>query len=189
MNRDAFEKHAMAALDGLYSYALRLVRNPEDAADLVQETFAKSLNRLDGFGEAEAVRPVLFRILYNCFVDSWRKKKRRLRLVALPASDELGSVDSGVSHNLATDHRDVLAEALSQEVDAALGELEDELRETLWLREIEDFSYAEIAKIMDVPIGTVRSRLSRARVQMAANLQNYAKGRGYIPSRIGEEGS
>ena len=189
MNRDDFEQHAMAALDGLYSYALRLVPNPEDAADLVQETFVKSLSRLDGFREPGAVRPVLFRILYNCFVDSWRKKRRRLRLVALPPSGELENLDSAVRTNLSTDSREFLAEALSQDVDAALNELEDELRQTLWLREIEDFSYAEIAEIMDVPVGTVRSRLSRARAQMAANLQSYAKGHGYLHTRFGKEGS
>ncbi|MBI2433982.1 MAG: sigma-70 family RNA polymerase sigma factor [Candidatus Hydrogenedentes bacterium] len=189
MTADEFEMHALSSSDGLYSYALRLTQNQEDAADLVQETFVKALKRLEGFREPSAVRPVLFTILYHCFVDLWRKKKRRPRLVALPDPDELEELTSAALPNPARYSSGLLGEALSQEVSAALGDLDDELRETLWLREIEDFSYTEIAGILGLPLGTVRSRLSRARSQMAASLQSFAKQRGYTNPRSGKEGS
>lgn len=174
MTPNEFEEQAMASLDGLYAYALRLAQNHDDAADLVQESFVRALPRLDQFRESSAVRPMLFRILYRCFIDSWRKKKRRPRLVPLPGHDALQNRVFDSTTLCTTSIRSTLAEALSHEVNAALMELNPELRETLWLREIEDFSYVEIADILGVPVGTVRSRLARARAQMAQSIMNQA---------------
>lgn len=189
MNRHEFESHAIPALDGLYAYALRLAGNPEDAADLVQDTYVKALRHVGTFREIDAVRPMLFKILYRCFVDAWRRKKRGPPLAVISASGEIEGASPIAATCTRLETTWLKTEALSEDVGAALGDLDGELRETLWLREIEDFSYAEIAKIMAIPTGTVRSRLSRARAQLAASLQEYANQRGYIHPRAGKERS
>jgi len=177
LNRDEFNQHALAALDPLYNYALQLTRNPEDAADLVQETYARTLTRWRQIKDTDGVRPTLFRVLYNLFVDGWRAERRRPRLVPLPNPGEETAPNppNGMFWRSAS----LIQEALSEDVDAALNDLDDPLRETLWLREIEDFSYAEIADITGVPVGTVRSRLSRARARMAKALREYSGRHGF----------
>lgn len=187
MHRHEFESQATASLDGLYAYALRLAGSPEDAADLVQDTYVKALRHADTFREVDSVRPMLFKILYRCFVDAWRKKKRHPSLAVISVSGEIEGVGANTMACSMPDVSRLKTEALGEDVNAALGDLDGELRETLWLREIEDFSYAEIAEIMEIPPGTVRSRLSRARAQLAASLQDYANQRGYIHPRAGKE--
>lgn len=182
-----FAKHADANLDALYAYALRLAGQPEGAAELVQETFVKALDRLDAFREPEAVRPMLFTILYHCFVDEWRKQKRRPQLVVLGDAEASISTPE-TAQSLPPGSIQSIREAMGEEVDAALNALDEQLRTTLWLREIENFSYAEIAAIVDAPIGTVRSRLARARSQMAAQLKEYASRRGFPRVRHGKQG-
>lgn len=189
MTRDEFEKEALAALDSLYAYGLKLSRNQEDAADLVQETFAKALGHLETFREKSAIRPVLFRILHNSFVDSWRKKKQRPHLVALESPGEIAGSSSASWHDLGAKPFFDVKESLSEEVCRALDGLDESLRQTLWLREIEDFSYAEIAEILGIPVGTVRSRLARARLQMASNLNSLAGRQGYARTLPGKEGA
>lgn len=184
MKRDEFEQCALSALDGLYAYARRLTQNHEDAADLVQEAYVRALARPEGFKEAAAVRPMLFRIMYHCFVDEWRRKKRRPHLVPLRSPGEGDVPDGDPAPNF------FVKEALSEDVEQAVNELDDVLRETLWLREIEDFTYSEIANITGVPIGTVRSRLHRARGQLAAALKEYGIRRGYeaVQKKGGQRG-
>lgn len=140
-------------LKELYAFALRLSRSRESAEDLVQETFARVLARA-GPPPLE-IRPYLFRTLRNLFVDGLRSSKH-LGPMRVPA--ELPEVP--------TPEQMVLESMLSEWVESALLELEFPLRETLWLREVDGFSYAEIAEITGSPVNTVRSRLSRARSQL-----------------------
>lgn len=174
MNRDVYEEKAVACLNALYRYAVSLTHSYDFADDLVQETFKRSLAAWRQIPAPEAVRPVLFRILHNYYVDEWRKKRRRPLMAVYDEDSEIASPP------LSDDDAERVREALSDEVISALGELSSVLREAIWLREIEDFSYEEISAIVDVPVGTVRSRLARARRQMASSLQSYARQRGVV---------
>jgi len=169
----------VACLDALYRYAMSLTRSCDMADDLVQETFKRSLTAWHSLTAPEAVRPVLFRILHNYYVDEWRKKNRRPTMVAY---DDISEV---ASPPLSEADACNVQEALSDEVLMALHGLSDVLREVIWLREIEDYSYEEISVMIDVPVGTVRSRLARARHKMAITLQSYARQRGVLGSKSG----
>jgi len=172
VNREAFEKSAIASLHPLYRYALTLTRSSDDADDLVQEAFKRSLASWRSVPSPEAIRPMLFRILRNYYVDEWRKKMRRPMMVPL---DE---VSEPTSPPFREKDAHAVREAFSDEVLAAMDELSGVLREVIWLREIEDLSYEEISSVINAPIGTVRSRLARARRQMAESLESYTHQRG-----------
>ena len=146
------EETTVEHLDALYAYALRLSQSATDAEDLVQETMARFLARAGP--TPQPVRPYLFRILRNLYVDGWRRRSPcPLPLAPAPSAEDI-----------------VLREMLSAWLEEALAELEPALREVLWLREVEGFSYAEISEVMDCPTNTVRSRLSRARSQVLLRL-------------------
>ncbi|MCH8204621.1 MAG: sigma-70 family RNA polymerase sigma factor [Candidatus Hydrogenedentes bacterium] len=182
MKPDEFSLVAVETLSPLFNYAFRLTRSREEAEDLVQDTFERAFSNRERFDEPAAVRPVMFRILHNLFVNQWWAKKRRPALVsfedwkdgdALPAlCAEEGSGPS------------LLRDSLSEEVESALSELNEVQRATIWLREIEGFSYAEIAEVTGAPVGTVRSRLARARRGLAEQLLKYARARGLAPRDV-----
>jgi|JI10StandDraft_1071094.scaffolds.fasta_scaffold969332_2 RNA polymerase sigma-70 factor (ECF subfamily) len=147
------ERDALACLKELYAFALRLSRSREAAEDLVQEAFARVLAH-SGPPPLE-IRPYLFRTLRNLFVDSLRSRKN---LDPMQVPSELPEVP--------TPEQVLLESMLSEWLESALMSLELPLREALWLREVDGFTYAEIAEITDSPVNTVRSRLSRARTQL-----------------------
>jgi len=177
VHRKTFESEALACLHPLFRYAVRLSQSYDAADELVQETYRRALSAWQTVGEPSGVRPVLFRILHNYFVDEWRKKQRRPSLVPY---ENFNNLDTA---RFRAPDTEALREALSDEVIAALDELDNSLREILLLRELEDFSYQELSDILDLPIGTVRSRLARARRQVARRLQDYARQRGIIARR------
>lgn len=182
MKTKQFESISLRHLDALYGYAMRLARNYENAEDLVQETYARAFAHCDRVSGAGAVRPTLFRILHNLFVDRWRASQRGPVMISIDSMQEASGQDSLPFLRDPDNPRDLLMrDALSDEVESALSQLDEAWRETLWLREIEDFSYEEISRITEVPIGTVRSRLARARRALAARLTEYARSRGVIP--------
>ncbi len=185
MRADDLAALAIENLRALFNYAFRLTRDREGAEDLVQETFERTFLNRDRFAGKPAVRPMMFRILHNLFVNQYRSRRRRPVIVSLEAWEDRGETSQRLPKESPLEV--TIRNALSDEVEAALGDLKDVWRETLWLRAVEGYSYQEIAEITDVPIGTVRSRVARSRRALAQKLQDYARDRG-IGSDAVEEG-
>jgi len=165
--RRRFEQEMLPHLDALYRSALSMTRNAQDADDLVQDTFVRAFQFQDQFIGGTNARAWLFRILTNLFINSYRKRHREPDRVSY---DELE--DFYLYNRLADDHMheggDTPEEAVLRKVQVeaiheAISRLPDEYRETVILADLNDFAYQEISEILDIPIGTVRSRLSRGR--------------------------
>lgn len=154
-----FEAEALAHLDSLYGAALRLTRDPASAEDLVQETFVKAWRFAGRFETGTNLRAWLFTILHNTFRNVRRGAGRD------PVDVDSDVVDrAAVTVGLGTTPEDaLLREARAADVRDALDRLPEQYRQTLWLRDVEEFSYAEIAEMLGIPLGTVMSRLSRGR--------------------------
>lgn len=180
--QERLEAEALTHLDALYRTALRLSRNPQDAEDLVQEAYLNAFRSLDRFEEGTNLRAWLFRILNNAFISQYRRRKRR------PSSsiedvteyylyDHLA--EGGVAPKPENPEREVLSRIGDDAVLAALEELPVEFRQVELLADVEGFSYREIADILDIPIGTVMSRLYRARRRLQKLLWEEAREAGY----------
>ena len=169
-NRDAFEAEALASVDSLYRTALRLVRAPSDAEDLVQETYLKAFRAADRFEPGTNLRAWLFTILYNTARNRLRDQARDAVTVddeAVGRAADRLAADSAVE----TPETALLRETLTPELQAAVDALPDQFRQTVWLRDVEEFTYAEIAGMLNVSIGTVMSRLSRGRRMLFERLK------------------
>ena len=179
--RARFERDAMALLPGLYSAALRLTRNPADAEDVVQETFLRAYRGFSGFREGTNLKAWMYRILTNTFINAYRKKKRQPVEVLedeLPdwyLYDQLGGGGS-----VASAEATVLESIPDEDVRGALDSLPEAFRMAVWLVDVEGFSYKETAEILDVPIGTVMSRLHRGRKALEKRLWDKVKERGLV---------
>ena len=180
--QERLEAEALTYLDPLYRTALRLSRNPQDAEDLVQETYLNAFRALDRFEEGTNLRAWLFRILNNAFISQYRRRKRR------PSSslDEVSDFylyDHLVAGNTAppqeNPEREVLSRIGDEAVLRALEELPVEFRQVELLADVEGFSYREIADILGIPIGTVMSRLYRGRRRLQQRLWREAQQAGY----------
>jgi RNA polymerase sigma-70 factor, ECF subfamily len=158
----AFEAEALASLDSLYRTALRLTRVPADAEDLVQETYLKAFRAADSFKPGTNLRAWLFTILHNTARNRIRDRVRDTvsvdstvveRLSELPAPDR----------PIETPESLLLRQTMAPDLQAAIDALPDTFRQAVWLRDVEEFSYAEIAEMLSIPVGTVMSRISRGR--------------------------
>jgi RNA polymerase sigma-70 factor (ECF subfamily) len=173
-----FADDAMPFMDGLYSAALRMTRNPADAEDLVQETYLRAYRGYPRFEEGTNLRAWLYRILTNTFINSYRSKQRR------PAESDLGDVEDLYLYRrlggLETSQRGRSAEdelmdlVTDTEIKDALEQLPEQFRIAVLLADVEQFSYKEIAEILDIPIGTVMSRLHRGRKALQKLLADFA---------------
>ena len=155
-----FEAEALTYLDGLYRAALRLTRVPADAEDLVQETYLKAFRAADRFEPDTNLRAWLFTILHNTARNRVRDRAREHVTVDSEAVDR--AADSGPG-GVDTPESLLLRATLGPELQAAIDALPDTFRQAVWLRDVEEFSYAEIAAMLEIPIGTVMSRISRGR--------------------------
>ncbi|WP_245306524.1 sigma-70 family RNA polymerase sigma factor [Acidipropionibacterium timonense] len=178
-----FERDALEYLDQLYGAALRMTRNKADAEDVVQETFAKAFASFHQFKPGTNLKAWLFRILTNTYINAYRKAQRRPQ--AADGEDvEDWQIAQAASHD-GTGLRSAEVEALDsipdEQVLAALDSLSDDFRQVVLLADVEGFSYKEIAEIMGTPIGTVMSRLNRARKQLRGQLTEVAGARGIGP--------
>ena len=180
--RERFEREAMPLMSNLYSAALRLTRNPADAEDLVQETFLRAYRGFGTFQEGTNLRAWLYRILTNSFINTYRKKQREPVTVEGPDDvDEWYLFDRLGSRNVESSaEAEVLDRIPDEDVQRALEALPEGFRMAVLLADVEGFSYKEIAEILDVPIGTVMSRLHRGRRALEKGLYDVAKERGLI---------
>ena len=179
-----FADAAMEFMPSLYSGALRMTRNPADAEDLVQETYLKAYRAYSSFEEGTNLKAWLFRILTNTFINSYRAKQRRPGETDLEDVEDLymyhrlGGLEAAMAGRSAED--ELLERFTDDEVKQALEDLPEQFRVAVLLADVEGFSYKEIAEILDVPIGTVMSRLHRGRRALERALYDTAKERGLI---------
>jgi RNA polymerase sigma-70 factor (ECF subfamily) len=155
----AFADQALSYVDALYGTALRLTRRPQDAEDLVQDTYLKAFRASRQFERGTNLKAWLFTILHNTFRNMRRHDGRSPIDVNSETVEQAADTRGGEQ----TPEQLLSRATLDRELQAALDALPDAFRQAVWLRDVEEFSYAEIAQIMDVPIGTVMSRISRGR--------------------------
>lgn len=181
----AFEEEALSHLDRLYSAALKMTRNPADAEDLVQETYAKAIKGRASFTDGTNMKAWLYRILTNSYISTWRKAERSPKLSGDDdVTDwQLARAASHDSQGLRSAEMEALDNTPDQAVADAMAALPDNYRLAVYLADVEGFSYKQIAAIMDTPVGTVMSRLNRGRSQLRTALADYAAERGIGRSR------
>lgn len=174
-----FAKEFMPLIDAAYNFAYRLTLDEDDAKDLVQDTYLKAFRFVDSFQKGTNAKAWLFKILKNSFINDFRKKSKQPSKVDYQEVEQTyNSEDAEV--RLTTDLRvEVLQDMIGDEVANALNSLDIDFRTVIILCDIEGFTYEEMAKILDIPIGTVRSRLHRARNILKEKLKEYVKTSGY----------
>jgi RNA polymerase sigma-70 factor (ECF subfamily) len=179
-----FADQAMPLMSSLYAAAMRMTRNPSDAEDLVQETYLKAYRGFGGYEEGTNLKAWLYRILTNTFINTYRAKKRRPSESDLEDVEDLylyhrlGGLEAAVAGRSAED--ELLDIYTDDEVKQALESLPEQFRMAVLLADVEGFSYKEIAEIMDIPIGTVMSRLHRGRKGLQKKLWEFAVERGLV---------
>lgn len=168
--REAFEADALSFLNHLYAVAVRLTRNPSAAEDLVQDTYLKAFRFAGRFEPGTNLKAWLFSILYNTFRNDRRGRHRNPVDIDSPAVDRAGESPGHEESPETALVRKTMDPALRD----ALAALPDAFRQAVWLRDVEELSYAEIARALDVPVGTVMSRISRGRRQLHERLAETA---------------
>ena len=173
-----FSEQAMPYMGPLYSAALRMTRNPADAEDLVQETYLRAYRAFESFKEGTNLKAWLYRILTNTFINQYRAAKRRPEQVDLDDVEDLylyrrlGGLEGAAAGR--GPEAEVLDRLPDAEVKEALESLPEQFRMAVLLADVEGFAYKEIAEIMDIPIGTVMSRLHRGRKLLQKRLWEFA---------------
>ena len=181
-DQQAFAEQAMEYMPQLYSTALRMTHNTSDAEDLVQETYLKAYKGFAGFEQGTNLRAWMFRILTNTYINSYRSKKRRPEEIELDDVEDfylyrrMGGLEAVRASRSAEDElMDLFSDA---EVQSAIDALPESYRLAILLSDVEGLSYKEIAEDLDIPIGTVMSRLHRGRKALQKRLHDYALERG-----------
>jgi RNA polymerase sigma-70 factor (ECF subfamily) len=184
-----FADQAMEFMPSLYSAALRMTRNPSDAEDLVQETYLKAYRAFGSFQEGTNLKAWLYKILTNTFINSYRSRKRRPEQTELDDVEDLylyrrlGGLEAAAAGRSAEE--EVLDLFTEGEIKEAIEALPEQFRLAVLLADVEGFSYKEIADILDIPIGTVMSRLHRGRRALQKTLYEFGRDRGLVGDRDG----
>jgi RNA polymerase sigma factor (sigma-70 family) len=174
-----FNQEFMPHINSMYNFAYRLTLDSDDAKDLLQDTYLKAFRFIDSFQKGTNAKAWLFRILKNSFINDYRKKSKE------PSKVDYQEVESyynseDVDRQITPDLRvEALQDMIGDEISVALNSLDVDFRTVIILCDLEGFKYEEMAKILDIPIGTVRSRLHRARNLLKEKLSEYAKKMGY----------
>lgn len=178
-----FNEEFMPHIDAMYNFAFRLTLDEDDSKDLVQETFMKAFRFINSFETGTNAKAWLFRILKNSFINNYRKKSKQPSKVDYQEVESYYNSDS-VNENITTDLRvETVQHLIGDEITNALNSLDVDFRTVIILCDLEGFTYEEMAKILDIPIGTVRSRLHRARNLLKEKLKQYANSLGYKDKR------
>ena len=186
MSSDPFETQALSFLDALYRTALRMTRSEADAEDLVQETYIRAFRFREQFTPGTNLKAWLFRILTNTFINTYRRRQTQPEFTELDGVDEFSLYkrmsDLKTSSGAGNPETEFLDGLVDSEVKDALGELPEKFRQVVLL-DVEGFSYKEIAEMLDIPIGTVMSRLHRGRKFLQKRLLDLAQQRGIAAVR------
>lgn len=187
----SIEEEALQQVDSLYRTALRMTRNPQDAEDLVQETYYRAFRSAHQFQPGTNLRAWLFKILTNSFINQYRKRARNPQSTSLDDVEDFylynHLVDSGVQPDSIDPEATVIDRFAEADVIQALEQLPLEFRQVVLLADVEGFAYKEIADIVGIPVGTVMSRLHRGRRRLQKQLWDYAVASGYLDSLRGQQ--
>ena len=174
-----FDQEFMPHIDSMYNFGYRLTFDEDDAKDLVQDTYLKAYRFINSFEQGTNAKAWLFRILKNSFINDYRKKSKQPAKIDYQEVETYYNSDD-VDYGITTDLRvDAVKDMLGDEISNALNSLAVDFRTVIILCDLEGFTYEEMAKILDIPIGTVRSRLHRARNLLKEKLRSYAQNMGY----------
>jgi RNA polymerase sigma-70 factor (ECF subfamily) len=174
-----FESEFLPHIDAMYNFAYRITYDEASAKDLLQETYYKSFRFIESFHEGTNAKAWLFRILKNSFINEFRKKNKEPSMVDYQDVETYYNSDD-VNEVITSDLRvEVLQDMIGDEISNALNALAVDFRIVIILCDLEGFTYEEMSKILDIPIGTVRSRLHRARNLLRERLKTYAKSMGF----------
>ncbi|MBL7999618.1 MAG: sigma-70 family RNA polymerase sigma factor [Candidatus Kapabacteria bacterium] len=182
-----FEQEALPHMNALYTFAVRLCRDRDEGQDLVQETYMKAFRFFDKFERGTNCKAWLFRILKNTYINKYRRDNREPDKVEYDAVEEFYESVKSEYTDTSNLEQKLFSTMLDDEVMSAIESLPEDFRTVILLCDIEEFTYEEIAEFLDCPIGTVRSRLHRARNILAAKLAGYAQSRGYTNGTLSAE--
>ena len=175
-----FEREAIPHMDALFNFALRMTGDSDEADDLVQETYLKAFRFFDKFEKGTNCKAWLFRIMKNTYINSYRKASKEPDKIDYEEVENFYENIKPSSTDSAHLEKEMYDNLLDDELSNAIASLPEDFRTVIILCDIEGFTYDEIADFVDVPVGTVRSRLHRARKMLFTNLYEYAADKGYI---------
>ncbi len=174
-----FERETVPHMDILYNYALRTTGDADDAKDLLQETYMKAFRFWNQFEKGTNLRAWLFRIMKNSYINQYRKEKSQGNAVSYDDVEEFVETLRDETHESHSSQDKIFDNILGDEVTTALESLPDDFRTVVILCDIEGLPYEEIAEFIQIPIGTVRSRLHRGRKMLQKKLKTYAQQKGF----------
>lgn len=180
---EIFERELLPHVRALHTFAYHLTYNQQDADDLVQETYLKAYRFIDKYDAGTNAKAWLFKILKNAYINEYRKKAKQPAKVDFDEIAAFHDTDENKINGYSDLREDVFENMMGDEVTTAINSLPVDFRSVILLCDIEGFTYEEISKIIDVPIGTVRSRLFRARNLLKEKLTRYAQEYGYVDVR------
>lgn len=177
---EEFEREAVPHMDSLYNFALKMTGDSDDASDLIQETYLKAFRFWDKFEKGTNCKAWLFRIMKNTYINTYRKNTKEPDKVDYEDIENFYENIKPSSTDSAHLEKDIYDNLLDDELSEAISSLPEDFRTVVILCDIEGYTYDEIADFVDVPVGTVRSRLHRARKMLYTKLYKYASNKGYI---------